>query len=93
MFCRVRKIKNKNNSIRYNFYVCYRYRLYYVYGKDKFIFSLKPNESKSVNFDKLQELIKEKMLQVFSEEDIKTKKINFEELTKEMIKLINTTTI
>ena len=89
MFCRVKKIQNKNNTIRYNFYICHRYRnkwLYeYVLSKDIFIFSLKSDEDKKINYEELKKLIEEKLSEV-------TEEFNSEELTAKMIYLIDTTT-
>lgn len=93
MFCRVRKIKNKNNSIRYNFYVCYRYREKWLFGniisKDKFILSLKSDEKKYINADDLEKIIIEKLSKVSEENELE---FNSKDITKELIKLIDTTT-
>lgn len=94
LFCRVRKIENKNNSVRYNFYICYRYRekwgLNELVSKDIFILSIRPNKEEiNINFDDLEKIITDKLSK---DGDLEYLEINFKELTEKLINKINTTT-
>lgn len=93
LFCRVKKIKNKDNTIRYNFYVCYRYREKWLSGdvisKDKFILSLKSDKKKYIHADDLEKIIIEKLSKLSKENELE---FNSKDITKELIKLIDTTT-
>lgn len=94
MFCRVRKVENKNNSIRYNFYICYRYREKWGLGelvsRDIFILSIRPSKEEiNINFDDLEKIVADKLSK---NNYLEYEEVNLKDITEKLINKINTTT-